>query len=623
MGKDEHGSSSSVAATTKEELVKVITKLQDEVHALKKRGTGAGPSVISPKPTTFSGERGDVRTFLTQVRAYLLVNRESFAYARDEVLFAAGLLTGRAGEWFQPTMEEYLTKSPADYRTETTRMFQNFNNFKEALINTFGNPDEIRQAERQMRGLRQKGSAGAYTADFKRISAKLDWGDSAFMVQYYQGLRDDVKDELSKGPRPDTLIEYMNQAILVDNRLYERRLEKGGAKYQRPVGRHQPNTSKPRSTAYGHHSGPMELDAATREGKKCYSCGKIGHFSRQCPTKKKGGRPWKPVPTKQANVMERSPLLPQPHLNQSLAALGYYQDSDGDDADPEDEDMEGAPHSLGTPPESSTTDIEARATRGLPRIADMSDTTDEEDVVSLQEIQVKGQDARDNRSLVGIILDGDDQIQTKELIGNAIHQPHHPEHNKLIWVACPYHTCPYHLDEKLKYRWFPDLQPVTLETRRFHILRATQRLPESDLIFFEVEERETKRVRLVTEPGRGEPGTMVLRHSTPGPSREHTPVAPPVGHDNSDSDAPMVVTKRGRIRRSHRRGDPEPSDESTNENANRPSDPHGAEWANAIWDTDALAKQAQPRPTLKRDLRRLGGSKESRKQHSGKGKGRK
>ncbi|KAH8172319.1 hypothetical protein LIA77_06574 [Sarocladium implicatum] len=142
-----------------------------------------------------------------------------------------------------------------------------------------------------------------YNREFRRFSSKLDLGDNAMMEYFYDGLREDVKDELSKQDRPDEFDDFVQMAIKIDNRNYQRRLEKGrrGGDY-RPS--HRPNQGKTRrqqSTAWGHHSGPMELDAAQRDTKKpkgkCYNCGKEGHYSNKCHAPKKKGN-WKPLPEK-------------------------------------------------------------------------------------------------------------------------------------------------------------------------------------------------------------------------------------------------------------------------------------------------------------------------------------
>ena len=46
------------------------------------------------------------------------------------------------------------------------------------------------------------------------------------MATFYQGLKDDVKDELIKQNRPKDFADYVAMAVRIDNRLFERRMEK-------------------------------------------------------------------------------------------------------------------------------------------------------------------------------------------------------------------------------------------------------------------------------------------------------------------------------------------------------------------------------------------------------------
>ncbi|KAK8141361.1 hypothetical protein G3M48_000207 [Beauveria asiatica] len=50
-----------------------------------------------PKPNTFNGTKGDVRTFLTQAKAYLKVN-DSINKESIKILYIRNLLTGKAIE---------------------------------------------------------------------------------------------------------------------------------------------------------------------------------------------------------------------------------------------------------------------------------------------------------------------------------------------------------------------------------------------------------------------------------------------------------------------------------------------------------------------------------------------
>ena len=222
-------STTSAPSASKEDLANMIMQLRSEIENLKARGPGDSSNKIkAPKPEPYDGNREGVQAFITQMDAYLIINKGSFSYEYEKVLCIGGLLKGKAAEWWEPTLRDFLDHRAAtsERRPETNAMFSGPKNFFKALRETFGNPDEQRAAERQLLNLKQQGSAGNYAAEFKRISTKLDLGEHALMIYFYGGLRDNVKDELSREDRPDTLYKYIANAIRIDNRLYERALER-------------------------------------------------------------------------------------------------------------------------------------------------------------------------------------------------------------------------------------------------------------------------------------------------------------------------------------------------------------------------------------------------------------
>jgi hypothetical protein len=49
------------------------------------------------------------------------------------------------------------------------------------------------------------------------------------MAQYYKGLKDIIKDEMARSDRPENLEDTIKIAVRIDNRIYERALEKEGS----------------------------------------------------------------------------------------------------------------------------------------------------------------------------------------------------------------------------------------------------------------------------------------------------------------------------------------------------------------------------------------------------------
>ncbi|KAK6221473.1 hypothetical protein QIS74_04766 [Colletotrichum tabaci] len=248
-----------------------------------------------------------------------------------------GLLKGFLIQWFEPFLEEYLNNETLDHCSSEVRdIFANFQGFEDALKSLFQDPDGSRQAERDLAHLRQTKSATAYAAEFRRLCAQLKLTEDTKIFMFYNNLKDEVKDEIVKLDRPEDFLQYAELAIKIDNRLYERRKEKGekrapansAKKYQwqpqqrfqqnhpqrngqaeRPRGNYWQNNQNRSSTAYGHHSGPMDLSVAQKDNKtrdfKCYNCDKPGHMARECRQPKK--QRFQPVPEKgrQINIANK------------------------------------------------------------------------------------------------------------------------------------------------------------------------------------------------------------------------------------------------------------------------------------------------------------------------------
>jgi hypothetical protein len=178
--------------------------------------------VRAPKP--FSGEdRSGLETFLSQCRLVFLITPESFRNEQQKVLYSASHLEGTAYSWFQPILQRY----DPDSDSPTPEELSSFKSFSAALSRMFGDPNLIGTKTRELRVLRQATSVTAYASEFQRLRAFISWNDRAFYDQFYDGLREDVKDGLATlETGANTLEELIQKAQRIDNRIAERISEK-------------------------------------------------------------------------------------------------------------------------------------------------------------------------------------------------------------------------------------------------------------------------------------------------------------------------------------------------------------------------------------------------------------
>jgi hypothetical protein len=111
----------------------------------------------------------------------------------------------------------------ADEREDfTNTVFKRYTTFAAELQKVFGDMDEKLYTQVRLTRLRQTKSASTYATIFRQDAIRAEINDKGLMQLFYDGLKENVKDELYKVDRPDTLDEYITIAIRINNRQFVR-----------------------------------------------------------------------------------------------------------------------------------------------------------------------------------------------------------------------------------------------------------------------------------------------------------------------------------------------------------------------------------------------------------------
>ena len=286
------------------------------------------------QPDIYYGDRNKLEKWLYQLELHF---KFKTVPSNEKAEYAMTFMRGRAEDW---VMVKYRNFAQHKYNLEENRrerekdktitalekdndlfkLFESYTTFKQELRQVFGISNDEQIAAQIIQTIRQKTSAADYTAEFQRYAGKLKWDDNALMAMYQKGLKENVKDHLAfHGGVVESLDDLIEASISIDDKLYERALEKryrGNVPFGRTGVTSSHNASyfnnRRRPVHNVQYGDPMEIDAiqtrkpfkgrkkedSEKSDKKCYSCGKPGHFARNCRSKNMG-------PSRQINMVLR------------------------------------------------------------------------------------------------------------------------------------------------------------------------------------------------------------------------------------------------------------------------------------------------------------------------------
>src|SRR3982074_3556800 len=131
-----------------------------------------------------------------------------------KVLFVISLLRGSALSWALEIPEN-----------EDHPLRHDYDAFKTALSNLYLERNYKALCESKLLRLKQTKSAAAYSVEFQSIVSALDLDENSKCLFLYERLIPDVKDAIALVGRETTFSALVDQAISIDQRMYQRRIE--------------------------------------------------------------------------------------------------------------------------------------------------------------------------------------------------------------------------------------------------------------------------------------------------------------------------------------------------------------------------------------------------------------
>lgn len=280
-------------------------QFQELVNSVSREETG-GKDATMTDPELYHGERQKLRTFITACELKFGVQERTFRTERSKISYAISRTRGAAWDWASASVQDGRTS------------YDTWKSFTEALRKAFGEVDSREVARKKLQACRQGNrSASAYWAEFQKYKNDLNYDDQVYIDYFHDGLNYEVQHQLAlAGDRPSELIKFVDNAIQLDNRMFNIRSLRPGYNKQHDWTRTQTAQGSAGSTVNKEMSNiavdpygpqPMDIDLdATRNSrfgpltaqernrrinlKLCLYCGKPGHISRDCRSKNNNQR---------------------------------------------------------------------------------------------------------------------------------------------------------------------------------------------------------------------------------------------------------------------------------------------------------------------------------------------
>ncbi len=242
----------------------------------------------------YHDDRNKLEAYLVQIKLYIKQHSSQFKFIENKILFASIYLRDNAFTWFHHYLTNYLQKKSEEREEKINKIFRDSQTFELRLRRVFEDIDKKRTAKRQLYNLRQKIFAATYSISFQHIATNTKWDDAALISQFYQRLREKVKNEIIRINKLVNLQKIIFRVMIINNRQYERRLKKG-KKSTTSVVLSWKFKKRCRQSYYDSQSIKLDAtrkistnarDKTVQQSKTYYICEKSDHYFKNCTQNK-------------------------------------------------------------------------------------------------------------------------------------------------------------------------------------------------------------------------------------------------------------------------------------------------------------------------------------------------